>query len=140
MCIGVSTPLFLAKPLLKSENCPSPHFQAITPIYWFLVTLPPRKLKFFSEPSFLKVTKFLVKISQFQALHFWKFGRRFNPLQQKGEECTYIFYEFKILVHISLCTYACVHNHPPFCAPQNVIYACAYATVYLLMCLLTLIW
>ena len=48
VCIGISTPLsktsplFYAKPPIKSTNCPSPppSFLGNPPIYWFLVTPP----------------------------------------------------------------------------------------------------
>ena len=36
-----TTPLFLAKPPLKSKNCPSPPFLAIPSIYSFFKTPPP---------------------------------------------------------------------------------------------------
>ena len=72
-------PLFLAKPPLKSASCPSPIFRQYLPIYWFFVN-PPLKLRFFHEsPKYgsyssftrsylLQVTKFLVKIFQFEFL------------------------------------------------------------------------
>ena len=78
MCIGVSTPLFLAKPPLKS-NCPGPPFRQSSHLYWLFVT-PHSKTQIFlwipkilSFPSFtpsyiLKVTQFLLKISQFEFL------------------------------------------------------------------------
>ena len=53
VCIGVSTPLFLAKPPYKSANSPSPPplplLDSLLPLYWFFVN-PPLKvgfLKFF---------------------------------------------------------------------------------------------
>ena len=84
MCIGVSnpsqkhhSPLSCQGPL-KSANCPSPPLfsQSSPPSYWILWT-PPLKIGFFSKlrkyqclsfltPTYLlKVTKFLVKMSQF---------------------------------------------------------------------------
>ena len=45
-----TTPLFFAKPPLKSANCSSPFFNQSPPIYWFLVT--PLKIGFFSEPPY----------------------------------------------------------------------------------------
>ena len=76
-----TTTLFLAKPPLpqiKSANCQSPPFEAIAlsilvfrepppPKNWILQWIP-KILKFFTlNPSnLLKVTKFLVKISQFE--------------------------------------------------------------------------
>ena len=72
--------LFLAKPPYESANCPSPSFLENPSLYIdFLSTSPPKSqifqwtpimLKFFIlTPSFLlKVTKFLVKISQFPFL------------------------------------------------------------------------
>ena len=86
VCIGVSTPpqthhpLFFVKPPLKSVNCPRPFFLGDSlPIYIvFSWTTPynrifqwtPIILKFPSlNPShLLKVTKFLIKISQFKFL------------------------------------------------------------------------
>ena len=46
-------PLFLAKLPLKSSNCPSPPFrQSPPPLYCFFVnSLPPLKIGFFSEPQ-----------------------------------------------------------------------------------------
>ena len=83
VCIGVSIPhppSFLQSPL-KSANCPSPPSWTVSLLYWFFVNPPsPLKVGFFSEPSkyskffilqtilFLKVTKFLGKISQFEFL------------------------------------------------------------------------
>ena len=73
-------PPFLAKPPYESANCPSPSFLENPSLYiGFLSTSPPKSqifqwtrimLKFFIlTPSFLlKVTKFLVKISQFPFL------------------------------------------------------------------------
>ena len=80
-------PPFLAKSPLKSGNCPSPSlhlFRQFPPIYCFffgtLPTSPPLKIGFFNQPSIilrffilnpsqlLKVTEFLVKISQFKLL------------------------------------------------------------------------
>ena len=74
VCIVVST----LKPLLKSASCSSPPFR-LPPIS-FLCKLSPLKFRFFSEnPKYksfssvtlsylLKVTKFVVKISQFEFL------------------------------------------------------------------------
>ena len=76
VCIGVSAyPLSYQAPSLKLANCPSP------PFYWFFVTpflskksdplVSSQNIKFFSSltPSFLlKVTKFLLKISQLEFL------------------------------------------------------------------------
>ena len=84
-----STPLFLAKPppptplhptpspLVKSANYPSPPFLGnLPPLYCFFVNTPPKnqifqwtpKILSFSSltPYLLKVTKFLIKISQFK--------------------------------------------------------------------------
>ena len=71
-------PLFFAKPLLKSENCPSPLFRQSLTIYWFFVNPPKNRIfqwtpiilkLFILNPIYLlKVTKFLVKISQFKFL------------------------------------------------------------------------
>ena len=65
MCIGVSTPpsktpppLFLAKLPLKSANCPNP--------LPFLRQSPPLYIDFLWPPSPKSITKFLVKISQFE--------------------------------------------------------------------------
>ena len=88
VCIGVSTPPqkhhrhLSCQPLLKSVNCSSPPFQAIPSSISVFCKLPPPHIKagFFSErlkyqsfssltPSyFLKVTKLLVRISQFTQL------------------------------------------------------------------------
>ena len=93
VCIGVSTlsqkhhSPFLTKPALKSANWPSPPpFLGIPPfpplpppppLCWFFMNVP-LKVQFFSEPpiyhscssltlsNLLKVTKFLLKISQFE--------------------------------------------------------------------------
>ena len=83
VCIGVSIPLkntaslFLA--ISNLQTVQAPVFRQSPPLYWFFVNLP-LKLGFFSEPpkcySFasltpsylLEVTKFLVKISQFEFL------------------------------------------------------------------------
>ena len=76
------TPSFLPTSSLQSENCPSLPFLGTLspPLYWFFVTSPsaksrifqrtPKILKFFIlNPSYLlKVTKFLVKIFQFESL------------------------------------------------------------------------
>ena len=53
--IGISTPLFLAKPLLKSANCPSPPplpppFLG-NPPYKLAFCEPPLKLGFFCGPQ-----------------------------------------------------------------------------------------
>ena len=71
-------PLFFAKSLLKSENCPSPLFRQSLTIYWFFVNPPKNRIfqwtpiilkLFILNPIYLlKVTKFLVKISQFKFL------------------------------------------------------------------------
>ena len=63
VCIGVSTP----PPPKYPPPLPSP-FSAIPPISWLFVNPPPLPLKlgFFSEPP--KVTKFSLKISQFEFL------------------------------------------------------------------------
>ena len=72
--------IFLVKPHFKSVNCSSPSFQEIPPIYWFLGTPHPSHtknrifqwkrviLKFFTLNPTPKVTKFLVKTSQFKFL------------------------------------------------------------------------
>ena len=85
VCIGVSTPskipppLSCQAPLLKSVNCPSLPFLSNPPSV-LVFCEPFLKVGFFSEPqkyqSFssltlsyvLKVTKFLVRISQFEFL------------------------------------------------------------------------
>ena len=81
---GINPPLktppsFLPSPSLKSANCPSPPLKAIPPLYRFFMNSPV-KVGFFSKsqkywsflsltPSYLlKVTKFLVKTSQFEFL------------------------------------------------------------------------
>ena len=82
VCIGVSnplkntTPLFLAKPTLKSVNCPSSPFLGNPLLFIGFLWSLPLKVGFLSEypkhqsfssltPSyFSKVTKFLLKISQ----------------------------------------------------------------------------
>ena len=91
-CPSKTPRLFFTKPFLKSANCPSPSlnlqtvqvppFQAI-PFYILFFCEPPcqhntthppsphKKKMHFSYlilPHFLKVTKFLVKISQFKFL------------------------------------------------------------------------
>ena len=87
MYIRVSTPpptkappLFLAKapPRLKTAKCPSPHFLGNSPLYIVFFRESPLKSRFFSEPQkfscfssltpcyLLKITKFLVKVSQFE--------------------------------------------------------------------------
>ena len=81
VCIGVSnpfkntTPLFLAKPTLKSVNCPSSPFLGNPLLFIGFLWSLPLKVGFLSEypkhqsfssltPSyFSKVTKFLLKIS-----------------------------------------------------------------------------
>ena len=83
VCIGVSAyPLSYQAPSLKLANCPSPHFfRHSSHLYWFFVTpflskksdplVSSQSIKFFSSliPSFLlKVTKFLLKISQLEFL------------------------------------------------------------------------
>ena len=52
-----TTSLFLAKPLLKSANCPSPSlFRQSPPLSWFFVDFPlPLKVGFFIEPQDIKV-------------------------------------------------------------------------------------
>ena len=53
---GINPPLFLAKPPLKSTNCPSPPFQASSPpLYLFFV---PPSVFVFREPPLLKVRFF----------------------------------------------------------------------------------
>ena len=72
-------PLFVAKPPLKSANCPSTPAPSLSvfhvlpppksPIFWFLSER--QKYQSFSSliPSYLlKVTKFLVKISKYEFL------------------------------------------------------------------------
>ena len=62
VCIGVSaptlkntTPLFFAKPPVKSANYPSPLFLIIPPIYWFSWSPPhPKNLIFQWTPIILK--------------------------------------------------------------------------------------
>ena len=78
--IGVSTPSktqpFLScQAPLKSTNCPSPPLFRQSPLYIVSSRPPPPKVGSFSEPLsslipsyLLKVTKFLVKISQFEFL------------------------------------------------------------------------
>ena len=86
VCIGVSvpsplrntTPSFLPSTFLKSENCPSPLFRQPSPYILFFCEHPPYKMDFLvnlknikvfhSYPHLLKVTKFLVKILQFEFL------------------------------------------------------------------------
>ena len=66
-------------PLLKSAICPSPLFSCNLPSILVFRELPPLKFGFLSEPpkyqflmlnhiNLLKVTKFFVKISQFDVL------------------------------------------------------------------------
>ena len=78
---GIKPPSKTPPPLAKTPaNCPSPPFLGNPPpLYWFSVN-PPLKVRFFSEPPkyesfsslippyFLKVTKYLSKISQFEFL------------------------------------------------------------------------
>ena len=72
---------FLLSPHLNLQTVQaSPFFRQSSPLYWFFVNPTPLKVRFFSEPpkyySFsslsssylLKITKFLVKISQFEFL------------------------------------------------------------------------
>ena len=84
MCIGVSTPPPSKTPSplscqapLKSSKCPSPPFPQFLPLHRFFCESP-LKIEFFSEPQkyssfsfltpsyLLKITKFLVKVSQFE--------------------------------------------------------------------------
>ena len=120
VCIGVSlppTPTFSCQAPSKIWKLSIPNFFRQSPLYigFSWTPLPPhptpphptrktqifqwtpKVLKFFIlHPilSFLKVTEFSVKLSQFQAPHFWKFGRRFNHPNRKegGGACTYILY------------------------------------------------
>ena len=86
-CIGVSTtpppPLqtsshsFLTSPSLNLQNVHAPFFTQFPPQYWLFVT-PLKIRQFFREPQkyssfssltqfdLLKITKFLVKVSQFE--------------------------------------------------------------------------
>ena len=48
VCIGVSTPLFLAKTPFKSANCPSPLLFRQSPLY-MVFREPPLKVRLFSE-------------------------------------------------------------------------------------------
>ena len=66
-------PLFFAKSLLKSANCPSHLFKKFSPIYWFFMhslKIKSHNIEFSSLTPchFLKVTKFLVKVLQFKFL------------------------------------------------------------------------
>ena len=65
-------------PSLKTAKCPSPHFLGNSPLYIVFFRESPLKSRFFSEPQkfscfssltpcyLLKITKFLVKVSQFE--------------------------------------------------------------------------
>ena len=86
MYIRVSTPppnkstppLSCQGPPLKTAKCPSPHFLGNSPLYIVFFRESPLKSRFFSEPQkfscfssltpcyLLKITKFLVKVSQFE--------------------------------------------------------------------------
>ena len=127
MCIGVSTspqkhqPLFLAKPPpphppplnRQIVQAPPPHFLGNRGdfLYWLFMNLPP-KVGFFSEPpkywSFsslipsylLKVTEFLVKISQFKFLAMTEKNNFAYKLS-----CHYIF---QILIY-----FVCKNCTPP---------------------------
>ena len=57
MCIGVSTPLFLAKPPLKS-NCPGPPFRQSSHLYWLFVTPHSKTQIFLWIPKILKFSIF----------------------------------------------------------------------------------
>ena len=129
VCIGVSlppTPTFSCQAPSKIWKLSKPHFSGNL-LYILVFREPPspppphptRKtqifqwtpkiLKFFIlHPilSFLKVTEFSVKLSQFQAPHFWKFGRRFNHPNRKeggGGVHIYIIYYIHILSYYMCC-------------------------------------
>ena len=123
MCIGISTPLQKHHPLscqpppLKSANCPSPLPFLGNPPSILVFRDCSFKVGFFSEPpkyqSFLsltssyllKVTKFLVKISQF----------KFSVMAEKN-----IFaYHFSLSINISdLNLFLTKNCNPPPLTPQ----------------------
>ena len=72
-------PLFLAKSPLKSANCPSTLFRKSPSLYQFFVNSPLKVRFFYGRPKYesfssstssylLEVTKYLIKISQFEFL------------------------------------------------------------------------
>ena len=133
VCIGVSTPPQKHHPslscqtLLKFANCPSPTFLGNPPLYiGFLLPPPPKNqifqwtsqiLKFFiiNPILLLKLTKFLVKISQFKVLFmieknnfvYWHF-------------LSLSISDFSLYFSIKLQPHPPQKGHPPFsCQPPS---------------------